>query len=301
MTFKLATRIRRNALAATAYTATFAAVLSLALASCGVENDPESTALIDAPDVAALTATPNDTVQYSERSTGKIWSVTTSGIKSAMPIGTVELTPGVGRMLGLAHDETGRTFASWIGPESTLLVGQVAPGATRVIWKATNVDVASTSGALAFTPTNRLAVAMQDTVGKVVTLNPDMNEGQLANEISKGWSAPSALAYDQGKSLWVFDRSANGDARIARAGADGPIGTEARLPKAGAITGFTVYGEQEMAACTSDSHVLVRLLLNEAKAIPGRTLANDCTRGVAQLSDGRLAYATNSEIRISAI
>lgn len=289
--------------------AALAALLCIFLAACS-SKVPESKELLEVVQVGPVIAV-GDTIRFGERVTGAVRDVDTNGELRGGPVTTLEVAAG-GRkgLLDLAL-EGERTYASWVDRQDQLVVGQIAPGGTRIIWKGPSGAPDNLGGALEVSPGGRLALAIGDMQrpdaardpaayeGKVVTLDPDGTETQRPNIVSKGWVDPGGIAYDANEHLWVVD---NGDdeSYLSRAGVDGPVGTSTKLGSDVAPADLEMFGDSELVVCERNTRRLERYLINDGvEAIPGRLVAEDCAGGVAELNDGRLVYATDTALKIT--
>ena len=215
-------------------------------------------------------------------------------------------------LLGLAVASGDRTFASWTDLAGDLVVSQVAPGPARIIWRARTTSAKRVGGRLAMTPGGRLLVGVGDlgdgakindpnTInGKFLTLDPGMNEGQAPNVISSGWSHPVAFAYDQESSLWVMDQGGGGAGRLTKVAASGARAESVDIGESARPTGLSRFSQQELIGCLAGTGELKRYLLRDGRVTPGRTVARGCAEAVASFENGRVAYATGSEIRLTA-
>jgi hypothetical protein len=183
-----------------------------------------------------------------------------------------------------------------------LTVAQVLPGPIRVVFRS---DVAVASGSvarLALSHENRLIVTFtpQNGSSQVLSIDPDRDDDQKANVLSTNWKSLGGVAYAAGFVMWVVD--GGGDNRIARTGPDGPSGTVNNTGKDGIPTAMSPYGDTELVVCFAKRGTLQRFSISDGiQALAGRTLANDCDGDIAELHDGRIAYTTKSEIRVTAL
>jgi hypothetical protein len=174
-----------------------------------------------------------------------------------------------------------------------------------VIYRGTDKAADEPGGRLALSGENRIYAAFttQSGIGEILSVDPDRNDDQIANRISSGgWNHPSGIAFAAGHVLWVVDRGNTSLAdNISRAQPDGPV--DAAKPGAtDRPVAMTPYGDQELVVCFARTGVLQRYLINDGvRTLKGRQLAKDCSSDVAELKDGRIAYATNTEIRITAV
>jgi hypothetical protein len=62
------------------------------------------------------------------------------------------------------------------------------------------------------------------------------------------------------------------------------------------------YGDSELVVCLAGPGDLQRFYIsNGVQALQGRKLANDCKGDAAVLEDGRVAYVSSSEIRVTVL
>jgi hypothetical protein len=259
---------------------------------------------------SALAALPDGTIRYAERLTGEIRDVSPEGDVAEEPLAEVDASvSGQRGLLGVAVDDTGRTFASWTDESEVLLVGQVAPGPRRVIWRGPETSDLNIGGRIAFGPDGRLIVALGDLEdppavtdpglpnGKILALEPDGVAQQQPSTISGGWTNPVAFGFGPDGTLWVADdapqdtpdRLARGDLDLRRY----PI-TE--LSEDTKPAGLAAVGD-ELFLCGFETRRLVRFRVVGDRALrEGAPLATNCSLGVIALPDGRLAYSNEGTI-----
>lgn len=274
--------------------------LVMVIAGCG-QRLPETMVFVPAADVQAMVALPGGGLRYID-STGEVFDVDATGVRSVEPVGRVaadaSITPSV---FGLARAQDGRTFASFATDSRLMAVAPIDGGPEEVVWLGPTISGEAPGGAMTFTPTGRLLVALGAGVagdGQIITLDPFLPSDQRPNVISTGWLDPGGVTYTAGGPLWVASLLATGEAVLARAGGEGPVGAVADLGDS-APHGLTAFGDQELVACEGDGE-LRRFLLQNAAATPGRLVADDCTGDVVELADGRLAYAAGGTIKVTA-
>lgn len=283
------------------------------LAACG-STIPEGSAFVDVPesnDGTVMVPLPDGGLLYGRRSSGEIRRVDRSGSGAEPVVATLALSTGGDRgLLGITRHDNGTVFASWTDPDGNIAVGQIEPAPTRLVWKGPKATDTHVGGALAFTPTGRLALSLGDLQdpagsadadhpgGKILTLDPERGPDQRPNAISRGWTDPVGIVY-MNDLLWITDRGADGTERVGRAGPEGFSGKSRSLGVDVGAVGFTVYGDREMLVCLGKSRSLKRLLVNDVEAVPGRSLASDCSGAVIQLADARVAYQSPGAIKVT--
>jgi hypothetical protein len=261
---------------------------------------------------AAMVALPEGGLRFGERLTGRIRDVTPDGQLLADPIATVAVsTQGQRGLLGLAVDAAGRTFAAWTRPDRRLVVGQVAPGAERLVWLGPATTRLANGGHLVATDDGLIigigdlqARALVDDPnrpnGKLLRLDPDGLADQRPRTISTGWNNPFAFTITPSGALWVADNTGKrGAERLARGDVAGRPTSVTRLRGTNAPSGLVAIDDGRLAMC---GFVSRRLDVYDV-ARPGsarrsaQPLATDCAVGVVRLADGALAYATETSIR----
>lgn len=279
-------------------------VISTGISGCGT-TEARTNTFVSVPKVTAMLGLPDGSLRYATAG-GAIFDVDKDGRGSSQPVTTVAEANEHG-VLGLVADEKQRTFASWIDVNTnTLTIAQIAPGSLRVIYRGTEKAATDTGSRLAVSAENRIVVAFtpQNGTSRVLSVDPDRNDDQQANAISVNWNHLGGLAYAAGHVLWVVDNGTaanekNGD-RLSRITTDGPTGNVTNTDANENPVAMTRYGDTELVVCFAKTGTLQRFLINDGiHAIAGRVLARDCASDVVQLHDGRAAYATPTEIRVS--
>lgn len=266
----------------------------------------------DAAFPSAMTALPGGGFLYAERATGNVREVDPRGRLLARLIAHVDVsTKGQRGILGLAVDERGRVFACWTDSDGTILVGQVAPGRTRIVWRGPQSADLANGGRIAFAPTGSFVIGIgglldptgvQDPTtpnGKILALDPDGPPSQTPRVISAGWHNPFAFAFTPGGELWVADNAPKEDPeRLARGDVGGVPSDVTELPPHTVPTGLVALSNDELVMCGYGTHVLeVYRIGPDGLARPQEPLADDCSLGVIQTADGRLIYANEDSIR----
>jgi hypothetical protein len=260
---------------------------------------------------AAMEALPGGGLMFAERQTGRVREVTASGSVGEKPLAQVTVrADGQRGLLGLARTPEGDVFAAWVDPAGSLLVGRVAPGPVRVIWRGPATRRQSNGGRIAFTPDGRLVVGVGDLLerelvndpgapnGKLLLLDPNGEESQKPEVHSSGWNNPFAFAVDEDGTAWVADNAPGPEPeRLARVSPGGVVTVLAELPARTAPSGLArVPGG--LLVCGFRSRALLAYRLRGTALGEHLTLAEDCALGVVRLADGRVAYANEREIRV---
>ncbi len=299
-----------------------AALAALALPACGSGGSeaapaaaPPSARLAAIPDVAALAPLRGGGLRVGERRTGRIRDLRPGGRPGPGLARVAVSTAGQRGLLGLAVDRRGRTFAAWTAPDAgrRLLVGQVAPGPLRLIWRGPRSATLANGGHLALTPAGRLVLGVGDLQdrarvpdpgtpnGKLLALDPEAGPAQRPRVLSSGWNNPFAFGVLPGGAIWVADNSAGrAPERLARGDRGAVPARAAALPAGTAPSGLAAISAGAIAVCGVRSGRLLRYRVGpggQAAPLPGPPLARDCRLGVARLAGGRLAYSTGTEIR----
>ena len=275
--------------------------------------------LVGASEVVAIVGLADGTVRYGERATGRVWDIPASATVDEKPKRRATLavrTDGQRGLLGLALDRSGRTFASWVGSDGVLVVGQILPGSVRVVWKGpTTTDRANGGHIVTDSDGRHLRIGIGDLLaggpkGRLLRIDPDGQPGQRPVLVSTGWNNPYAFDVSDDGTVWVADNSPGTQPeRIGR----GDATIFGNLSMKTAPSGAAVLGVgplQQLATCGYVSHRLdvwdvdergnagplgpPYVVLNQRSP-----LATDCLTAVALLPDRRLAYATAKGINIS--
>ncbi len=300
-----------------------AAVSSLIVAVAGVAvvasladdaGPPETTVLVtEAASPVALVALSDGGLRYGERRTGRIREVDPSGRLRPEPVAEVAVRAGPGQrgLLGVAVDGGSRTFAAWTrASDGRIVVGQVAPGAPRLVWEGPPSTELANGGHLAVAPDRRLVIGIGDLQapdlrddpdapnGKLLALDPDGPADQRPELLSSGWNNPFAFTFTADGALWVAD-NAPGERpeRIGRGDGDGRPRTD--LAGRAAPAALVALADDRLGLCGYVSGRLreVRIDGDRAEA-PGRTVAEPCRTGAAVLADGRVVVATDDALLV---
>ncbi len=269
-----------------------------------------------APEAAALAPLPGGGLVFGERRTGVVREADARGrIRRRLVARVAVSTVGQRGLLGLAVDARGATFASWTSPDGFLLVGRVDPGATRIVWRGPASATLANGGHIAFVPGGRLVVGVGDLQqprrvaladapnGKLLALRASGPPDQRPRVLSGGWNNPFAFAWIPSEGLWVADNASGDRPERLAPGRQTPVaGGFLALPAGTAPSGLAPLGGREIAVCGVRSRRLERYDLRTGRRPPvgpiGPPLATDCALGVVRLADGRLAYATTTQIKV---
>jgi hypothetical protein len=284
------------------------------LAGDGDEAPPEAAVLVaDAASPVALVALSDGGLRYGERRTGRIREVDPGGRLRPEPVATVAVRaePGQRGLLGVAVDGESRTFAAWTrASDGRIVVGQVAPGAPRLVWVGPPSTDLANGGHLAVAPDGRLVIGIGDLQdperlddpdapnGKLLALDPDARPGQRPEPLSSGWNNPFAFAFSADGALWVADNAPGEQPeRIGRGDRDGLPRTE--LDGRAAPAALVALADDRLGLCGYVSGRLseVRIQGDRAEA-PGATVAEPCRTGAAVLADGRIVVATDDALLV---
>jgi hypothetical protein len=237
--------------------------------------------------------------------------VTADRAPAPEPVATVAVsTAGQRGLLGLAVDGAGRTFATWTRPDRRIVVGQVAPGDVRVVWKGPRSSRLANGGRLAFDPEGRLVVGIGDLQdraavgdpdrpnGKLLRLDPDGPAHQEPEVISSGWNNPFAFTFTPSGALWVADNTGTtGSERLARGDRRGRPTRVTELRGTFAPSGLAALTDDRLVLCGYVSRRLDVYAIDDGRAARVRpSLARDCALGVTTLADGTVAYADETSI-----
>lgn len=274
-----------------------AVVVGASLSGCGT-SAARTNSFVSNADVTALMGLPNGGLRYGTGG-GKVYEVDKDGKRVG------EATSAVlgESILGLVADQKDRTFASWRDTATgDLTIAQVLPGPTRIVFRSDAAMTTGTAARLAVSHENRLIVTYspRNAPSQVLSVDPDRNDDQKANVLSTNWKSLGGVAYAAGSVMWVVD--GGGENRIARTGPDGPSGTVNKTGKDETPIAMSSYGDTELVVCFAKSGTLQRFSISDGiQALAGRDLAHDCSGDITELHDGRIAYVTKTEIRVTAL
>lgn len=299
------------------------AAVTLAAAGCGGRQErPDepvrapAVLVARAPMAAAMVALPGGGLRFGELKTGIVRDADARGRVDPTPVVRVAVsTAGQRGLLGLALDRRGATFAAWTEPGGRILVGRVAPGAERIVWRGPPSATLANGGHLSFTPGGRLLIGIGDLQqprrvrlagtpnGKLLSLRPEGPPSQRPRELSRGWNNPFGFTFTPAGALWVADNAAGmRPERLAPGARDPQVATFLELPPNTAPSGVAAISSTQLAVCGVRSRRLERYRLR-SDAPPhgpeGAPLATDCALGVVRLADGRLAYTTFGQIKVA--
>lgn len=305
--------VRAAIAVALAFSSCLAAVACAGGSTRGSAAPRERLLVARAPDVAALAALEGGGLRFGERRSGIVLQADARGRVRGAPIARVAVSSAGQRgLLGLAVDRRGATFAAWTRPDRRLVVGRLAPGRPRLVWRGPPTSTLANGGHLAFAPDGRLVIGIGDLQdpartrdprapnGKLLSLDPSGPPSQEPRVLSSGWNNPFAFAFTRGGALWVADNSpGRRPERLARGDRGRPMSVT-DLPRKTAPSGLAAVSDRELAVCGVVSGRLDLYALDgsgRARSRP-RTLAADCRLGVVRLAGGRLAYSTGAAIRV---
>ena len=269
--------------------------------------------LSEAPFAAALAALPGGGLRYGERLTGRVREIDPTGNLLPAPVAEVTVrADGQRGLLGLAVDAQDRTFAAWTRPDGRIVVGQVAPGPTRLVWVGPQSSDLANGGHLVIDPSESLVIGIGDLQarrfvadparanGKLLRLDPDGAPEQQPITLSAGWNNPFAFAYTPSGALWVADNvGRHGRERLARGDRDGTPTSVTELRGTRAPSGLAAIDDDHLALCGFVSGRLDEFDVSRpgAARVQPSPLATDCGIGAVRLTDGTIAYADPTTIR----
>ena len=262
---------------------------------------------------AALAALPGGGLRYGERLTGRVREIDAGGQLLEAPVTEVSVrADGQRGLLGLAVDAQDRTFAAWTRPDGRIVVGQVAPGPTRLLWVGPQSRDLANGGHLVVDPEGSLVIGIGDLQahrfvddpdrpnGKLLRLDPDGAPDQSPITLSAGWNNPFAFTFTPSGALWVADNvGRQGRERLARGDRDGKPTSVTELRGTRAPSGLAAIDDQHLALCGFVSTWLDEFDVSRPRAArpDARPLATDCAIGAVRLADGTIAYADTTTIR----
>jgi len=277
---------------------------------------------------SAIVALSDGGFRFAERRSGRIREVDGRGRLRRAALATVGVRPGPGQrgLLGLAIDRSGATFAAWTrASDGRIVVGQVAPGPTRLVWLGPPSAELANGGRLAFAPVAspigadaRLAAgalvvgigdlqapsrgADPDTAnGKLLALDPDGRPDQRPTTVSAGWNNPFAFTFTGDGRLWVADNApGRRPERLARADHRGSTQATTGRLRPLAPSALVALGDHRLGVCGYVSRTMREVRLDgDRPSAPGRILIDKCAVAAAVLADGRVAFADDDTIRVT--
>ena len=268
----------------------------------------------DAAFPAALASLAGGGLRYGEHLTGRVREVDAAGQLLVAPVAEVAVRTGGQRgLLGLSVDGSDRTFATWVRmADGRIVVGQVAPGPTRLVWEGPESSRLANGGHLEFAPDGTLVVGIGDLQagrlvddpdrpnGKLLRLDPDGAPDQRPATISTGWNNPFAFTFTPSGALWVADNvGRRGRERLARGDRNGKPTAVTELRGTRAPSGLAPIDEDHLALCGFVSARLDRFDVSkpDRARVVQPALADDCGIGAVTLADGTIAYANPTSIR----
>lgn len=294
--------------------------LLVGLAVTASPADGKLLALANFP--AAMAPLPGGGLIYGELTTGKIWKLSKKGHRSKHPIARVRhvASEGLQGLLGLAVDKHGHVFADWTGTDGIIHVAQVAPGKQRAVWSPGHDGEEANGGRLAFGKDGRLIVSVGDRdrsvhfdptlnapvgppfpgfSGGIYSVDPKGPPTQTARTLAPGFFNPFGLAVTRSGNVWATDNAITPDTDVIAQVHDGTAEPFAYMAHT-APSGLAAIDDRTLAVCGFVSRRLDRFAVADdgTAHVSGPPIAQDCTVGVIRLTDGRLAYATETKISV---
>jgi glucose/arabinose dehydrogenase len=299
-----------------------AAAIALLAGLAATAGPADGKLLAQANFPAAMAPLPGGGLIYGELTTGKIWKLSKKGHRSRHPIARVRhiASEGLRGLLGLAVDKHGRVFADWTGTDGNIHVARVAPGRQRAVWNAGRDGEEANGGRLAFGKDGRLIVSVGDRdrsihfdptlnapvgppfpgfSGGIYSVNPKGPPTQTARTLAPGFFNPFGLAVTPSGNVWATDNAITPDTDVIAQVHDGTAAPFAYMAHT-APSGLAAIDDRTLAVCGFVSRRLDRFAVADdgTAHASGPPIAPDCTVGVIRLSDGRLAYATETKISV---
>jgi hypothetical protein len=296
------------------------AVVALAAVTGLIAAAPAADAklLVRANFPAAMAPLPHGELIYGELASGRIWKVSKSGHRSRRPLTRIRHinSEGLRGLLGLAVDRRGRIFADWTGNDGLIHVAKVWPGKRHAIWSPGRDGQEANGGRLAFGKDGRLIVTVGDRdhsvtlgpdgpsgpafpgfSGGIYSLDPDGSPSQTPQLLAPGFFNPFGLAVTPSGDVWATDNAITPDTDLITRVHDGTAEPFAYIQHT-APSGLAAIDDHTLAMCGFVSTRLDRYVVGAdgTAQISGPPIAPSCAVGVIRLSDGRLAYATESKI-----
>lgn len=283
-----------------------ALVLAAVLVATACGSDPREGVLVErAREAAAMVPRPGGVLLYGELRTGRILT------EEGEQVAKVEVATGGQRgLLGLTYGPDEETvFAAWTrASDRRIVVAAVAPGRQRLIWEGPPSADLANGGHLATSPEGKIVIGIGDLEdpgsvsdlsaphGKIYALDPNGEADQEPEMISSSWNNPFAFTYTPSGALWVADNAPGNDReRLVRGD---PISPGTVLPDRTAPSGLAAPDDDTLVVCGYATKLLIRYRIG-GDGVPREDakIATDCRFGVVALPDGRLAYATATQIK----
>ena len=281
------------------------------------DPDPPSAVEVVVADAAfpvGLAALGDGGFRYGERVTGRIREVTAAGRLLPAPVAVVAVraSPGQRGLLGVAVDRRDRTYAAWTRRgDGRLVVGQVAPGPARLVWRGPPSTDLANGGHLVSAPDGDLVIGVGDLQdraalddpdapnGKLLALDPDGPADQRPRALSAGWNNPFAFTFLPDGSLWVADNAPGRQPeRIGRGDRSRP---RVELGGRRAPAALVALGPGRLGVCGVLDPVVRAVDVDvdgHGPGPPGRPLATPCSLGAVALADGRIVLATEDSLGV---
>lgn len=297
-----------------------AGALAIAAALLGAAAPAQGKLLAHAKFPAAMAPVRGGGLVYGELTTGKIWKLSRTGHRSRHPIARIRhvATDGLRGLLGLAVDRRGRVFADWTGTDGAIHVAKVAPGRLRAVWSPGDDGDEANGGRMAFGKDGRLIVSVGDRdrsiqpgptgplgppfpgfTGGIYSVDPDGSPSQAPRTLAPGFFNPFGLAVTPSGAVWATDNAITPDTDVIARVHDGTAEPFAYMAHT-APSGLAAIDDRTLAVCGFVSGRLDRFAVagDGTAHVSGPPIAQGCTVGVIRLTDGRLAYATETKISV---
>lgn len=260
----------------------------------------------------ALAVLDDGRVAVGERRAGRVLALSPDPGSATPPevLATVDVDPGAeGQrgLLGLAALGD-RLFAAWTrAGDGRLVVGQVVPGPTRLVWEGPASSDLANGGHLVVTADGRLVVGVGDLRrpdlvddpaapnGKLLALDPGGPPGQAPTVLSGGWNNPFAFTTTADGVLWVADNAPGQEAE--RLGRGDGEGARVDLPGRRAPSALVALGRGRLGLCGFLDGDLVEVDVTGRPRV-GRTLVRDACRTGAVVLPGATAGAPGAAVAV---
>lgn len=264
---------------------------------------------------------PDGGLLYGERLTGRIRSVSATGVLASKPLSAVVVRAALDDqrgLLGLARTPEGRLFASWTRAEDgRLVVGEIMAGGggVRLVWFGPVSADRANGGAIAVGADGQLLVGIGDLLAdgalsedtsapsrRVLGLDPDGAADQRPAVVSSGWNNPYALVVASDGVPWVAD-NAGGQERERIGRADRPARDAVPVSRGRttiAPAGLVALPSRRLGVCGFVSGRVDEIRIVRGVPRPtGHVLGRPCATGVALLADRRLVTLTVNGVFVS--
>ena len=284
----------------------------------------------DAPSPAALAVAPDGGVIYGERLTGRIVRLNADLVAPGTVFATVDVPVAADiadsqrGLLGLVVDPADgtRVFASWTrARDGRIVVGQVSPAGTRLVWEGPmSAQVANAArlvwrdGRLIMSvgdlnrgqpPAESTPGVATDWRGTIISLDPAGPASQVPTVLSSGWNNPYALTVGSDGDLWLGDNIGGGCCeRLAHLPMNGAsVITELGDDQHEIVPAALVQlGPDRFGVCSFFTQQMLGVDVVDGRLEqPGAPEFDGCSIAAVRLDDHRVILATESTLSVGVL